>query len=283
MLAGVDVSNFQGAYGWSDEQFGFCKATEGTFFQDPTFAKNWQAMSAKSIRRGAYHFGHPSSSAANQAAYFTGLVKAHGLNTTDVLALDLEVSDGLPAAQVAGWAVQFCTAVEKSTGKNTWIYTDHSFIEGGYCDGLYKHPLWIADPSQPAGKPTSVAPWPIWVAQQCATKQVGSITVDTDFLNGDTEVWDALANLVQPVSYKTVTGVWVSAGMFSLTKLCQLTFNGTSVDGVQASTVLRLTLDNSPDQVFAPDLAAYISAGDLCNAPVPRGTTLYYPKKVQVS
>lgn len=278
MLRGVDVSNFQGNYPWTGgEEFGFAKATEGSFFRDPFFGHNWSAMGSKNILRGAYHFGHPGTSASAQAAFFVALVQAHGLHEFDVLALDLEVSDGLPAAKVAAWAVAFCDAVEQSTGKNVWVYANHAFINGGYCEGLFSRPLWIADPSSPEGMPSNVHPFPVWTAHQYGTKN----SVDQDVLNGDATVWRELANLVLAVRFKTVTASWVCEGQSSLVDLCDSRFNGTSVEGVMASTVLRLTLDNSPDQIFSPDLAAYISAGDLTHAHIPRGVKLFYPKRVK--
>jgi GH25 family lysozyme M1 (1,4-beta-N-acetylmuramidase) len=276
MIHGVDVSNNNGAFAWTSEAFGFAKATEGTFFKDPLFLTNWLQMSAKGILRGAYHFGHPGTSAADQAAFFVAYVKAHTLEVNDVVALDLEVTDGLTPAEVAAWAVTFCEAVEKATGKNTWIYTTHSFIDEGCCEGLFTRPLWIADPSAPEGQPASVHPWPVWAAHQYGSSR----GVDQDVLNGDGEVWRKLANLVHVT--KTVTSSWLCQGQLSLTELCAGKFGGTSVEGLGASTVLRMTLEHSPDHVFADALAAYISRGDLAGSAVPRGTTLFYPKRVQV-
>lgn len=278
MLPGVDVSNNNGPYKWTAGGFGIVKATEGAFFKDSLFPQNWSAMSTLGVLRGAYHFGHPGTPADIQASYFVSYVKAHGLESADILALDIEVSDGLPAAKVSAWAVEFCTAVEKATSKNVWIYTNHAYISEGYVAGLEKHPLWIADPSSPEGKPADVHPWPVWVVHQ-----YGSIGgVDRDVLNGDATVWKELANLVPSVKYKTVTGYWDCMGQLSLVELCKTGFGGTAVPGLMASTVLRLTLDNSPNQVFPGALAAYISAGDLVKAKVPKGVRLFYAKRVEV-
>lgn len=274
MISGVDVSNFQGNYNWTDEDFGFAKATEGTFFRDPFLAHNWSGMGQKGILRGAYHFGHPGTSAKDQAAFFVATVQAHTLGVDDVLCLDLEVTDGCSAAQVAKWAVTFCTEVEKRTGKNCWVYTNHAFINEGCCAGLFSRPLWIADPSAPRGAPGSVHPWPVWVAHQYGAKS----GVDVDVLNGDAGVWRQLANLVQAPP-KTVTAPWDCQGQMSLVELCSSRFGGTSVDGLVASTVLRVTLANSPGHLFPEGLSAYISGGDLAKTPVPRGTRLFYPKK----
>lgn len=278
MINGVDVSNNNGAHAWTSEGFGFAKATEGTFFKDPLFGGNWSGMLSKNVLRGAYHFGHPGTSATDQAAFFAAYVKAHGLATNDVLCLDLEVTDGQSPAHIAAWAVSFCEAVEKATGKNTWIYTDHAFINDGCCNGLFTRPLWIADPSAAAGHPSDVHPWPVWVAHQYGTKS----GVDQDVLNGDASTWRKLANLVSVTRWKTVTGQWDCQGQLSLVELCRDKFNGTAPEGVGASTVLRMTLDNSPNRAFAADLAAYVSRGDLAGKPCPRGVRLFYPKRVEV-
>lgn len=282
MLHGVDVSHWNGAYPWDQgEAFGFAKATEGTFYRDDQFKHNWDTMWVKKILRGAYHFGHPGTSPVAQADYFVSFVKAHGLTANDVLALDLEVSDGLPAAAVAAWAVAFVKRVESQTGKNVWLYANGDYIANGFCAGLLACPLWVANPSGTPGNVTvDIHPWPVWAVQQHAFGTGGK--PDLDVLNGDAQVWEQLANLVQPVKYKTVTSKWVCQGQDSLTQLCASKFNGTSA-AIGASTVLRLTLDNSPDKLFANDLAAYITAGDLATKPVPKGVTLYYPKRVKVS
>ncbi len=282
MIEGVDVSNYNGAYPWTGgERLGFAKATEGTFFKDPWFPHNWNTMWARHILRGAYHFGHPGTSATEQAHFFVAYVKAHGLEKFDALALDLEVTDGRTPAEVAAWAVEFVSLVEKLTGKNVWVYTDGAFITGGYCAGLYKHPLWVASPGNEPGHPSvSLGQWKVWVLHQYAFGEGGA--PDRDVLNGDADVWEALVNLTPAVTYKTVTGRWDCEGMSSLTELCAGRFNNTAVPGISASTVLRLTLDNSHDQLFASDLARYISAGDLVHTPVPKGVVLFYPKRVKV-
>jgi len=281
MIHGVDVSRWQGAYPWnSGEQFGIAKATEGTFYKDDEFGHNWDTMFSKKILRGAYHFGHPGTSAVAQADYFVEYVRQHGLTVNDALALDLEVNDGLNPAAVAAWAVAFVKRVEATTKKNVFVYTDGAFIANGSCSGLTASPLWIANPSAagPGQVSVPIAPWPVW-----AIHQYGSAGgIDRDVLNGDAQVWEQLVNLVPVVKYKTVTGKWVCEGENSLTQLCAGKFGNTAAGGVGASTVLRLTLDNSPDKLFANDLAAYITAGDLAKTAVPKGVVLYYPKRVKV-
>jgi GH25 family lysozyme M1 (1,4-beta-N-acetylmuramidase) len=190
---GIDVSSYQGAFDWLAEKgsisFGFAKATEGSTITDPEFSWNWQQIKALGIVRGAYHFGHPRNGAANDARAFLAVVRAQGLGHSDLLALDLETTDGLAPAQVAAYARNWCAEVRAATGRIPIVYTFISFAREGNCAGLGGHPLWIADPSSPAGYPTVPAPWTTWAFHQYATT-----LVDRDVFNGDTAALKKFAN-----------------------------------------------------------------------------------------
>ncbi|MCW2910403.1 MAG: hypothetical protein JWL68_5192 [Actinomycetia bacterium] len=196
--AGIDLSSYQPSFDWSAEKgrisFAFIKATEGTTIRDPSFAANWQRAKDIGIVRGAYHFGHPGNGAATEATAFLDTVRAHGLNAGDLLALDLEVSDGLGPARVAEYARNWCADVHKATGHTPVVYTFLSFAQQGNCAGLGHYPLWIAEPSAPAGRPVVPRPWSAWKFHQYGTAPVGSNTVDVDVFNGGTAALKAFAN-----------------------------------------------------------------------------------------
>lgn len=69
---------------------------------------------------------------------------------------------------------------------------DHGLLTAGETAAqraqLLSYPLWIADPSDPAGKPR-IEGWSCWTLDQFST--AGGI--DRDVLNGGVEVWRALA------------------------------------------------------------------------------------------
>jgi lysozyme len=182
-IAGIDVSAIgQGAsFDWAAERgtigFAFAKASEGLTFDDPDFARNWADIKAEGIVRGAYHFGHPSLSAQEQAAYFLGIVKAQGLAAGDLLALDLEDADGLPAAAVAAWAVSFTAAVHAAVAAWPVVYANDSFILDGFCAGLGACPLWFADPS---GLGLPHGPWSL-----VSFEQTGVRGTDLDVFYGN--------------------------------------------------------------------------------------------------
>jgi lysozyme len=195
---GIDVSNFQPGFDWAAEKgrisFAFIKATEGESFIDPDFASNWREAKAIGIVRGAYHFGYPRNSAAAEAAAFVAEVRAHGLEPGDLLALDLETTDNLPPAEVSRYAQNWCADVHQATGHTPVVYTFLSFAQAGNCAGLGHYPLWIAEPSFPAGHPEVPLPWTTWAFHQYGTTRVGLNTVDVNVFNGDTAALKAFAN-----------------------------------------------------------------------------------------
>ena len=196
--AGIDISNFQPAFDWAAEKgrisFAFIKATEGKTFTDPEFGTNWRHAKAIGIVRGAYHFGRPANGAAADAAHFVAVVRAHGLAAGDLLALDLETTDGLGPAQVSAYARHWCADVAKATGHTPIVYTFLSFAQEGNCAGLGRYPLWIAEPSAPAGHPVVPRPWTAWHFHQYGTARVGNNTVNVNVFNGDTAALKAFAN-----------------------------------------------------------------------------------------
>lgn len=186
MLRMRDVSNHQGALDISskfpDAHVIACKATEGTGFADPTFQSDWNQAKAADKARIAYHFFHPSISAMAQARFFLDNVATAGMRNGDLLAIDLEASDGMPAAKVAAAAVEFVHAVEKETRAKPLVYTFIDFAHEGNCQGLGGYPLWIADPSSPAGRPVVPPPWETWLIHQYGVLR----RIDIDVVNVDT-------------------------------------------------------------------------------------------------
>ena len=80
---GTDVSHYQGSINWTPVKnagvtFAWAKATEATYYTDPTFTANETGARGAGIYIGAYHFARPSAnpnitgpnSADSEAAYF---------------------------------------------------------------------------------------------------------------------------------------------------------------------------------------------------------------------
>lgn len=175
MLSMQDISNWQGPNApelVAKNEVLAIKATEGAGFQDPDFENNWRFADASEKARLAYHYFHPSIPAQVQARYFLDYVDRFGIETGDLFAIDLEVTDHRDPAEVSRGAKQFVEEVNHETGASCWVYTYRFFSENpdgtetGNTTGLENSPLWIADPSSPPGRPRVPKPWSLWTAHQ---------------------------------------------------------------------------------------------------------------------
>ena len=166
---GLDVSNYQGRYPWSEAvrvfpglAFGIHRATQGlgqpgTVSPDPDIEWNHQQIRDNGLRRGAYHFLDPFQSGRAQARYFVDVLGHIGLVDRDMLWCDNETEGPSPAA-TAACAVDFMDELSTLRPHNPkGAYTFISFSDSGYCAGLGGWPLWLAWPGNSA--PAPPPPW----------------------------------------------------------------------------------------------------------------------------
>src|SRR5215472_14875034 len=174
-IRGVDVSSFQGPPGaWQGQARGVkwvaVKLTElqpnDVPFINPDAPADWAFVGSKKLGRIAYMFGHPSVSPKKSVALLAGELKRLGVRDTDGIMLDLEVTDGLSPAKVSAWARAVMAELRKEFGRTPFLYTFIDFAREGNTSGLEKYPLWISDPSSPAGHPVVPPPWKDWVIHQ---------------------------------------------------------------------------------------------------------------------
>ncbi len=183
----VDLSHFNTVTSFSEiKQSGMVgvihKATEGTNWQDPTYASRKQQALAAGLWWGAYHFGVNEDGAA-QAKYFLSVVNP---GPQDLLALDFEQN---PSSQMTiAQAEQFVTEVYNSTGRYPGFYSDALVgdLLGGSPNSILANCwFWRA---QYGGSSPSVPPaWPSWTMWQYT--ESGSVpgvggNVDRDTFNG---------------------------------------------------------------------------------------------------
>ncbi|HEX3762717.1 MAG TPA: GH25 family lysozyme [Kofleriaceae bacterium] len=191
-IKGVDVSHFDGTVDWGAARragitFAIIKATEGTSFVDNHFATNWTNTGANGIVHGAYHFFRPESDPVAQADFF---VKIAGSPKSGDLppVIDLEVTDGLTAAQVASGARTFLQRLQQKTGRVPMIYTSvrvFNTLLGGPA-GFGPYSLWVANwnvrcPNIPNPPWTR---WTFWQSSATGTVAGFSDPVDVDNFNG---------------------------------------------------------------------------------------------------
>ena len=160
-LAGIDVSNNNGAFDWEAWRgkitFAGIKISEGLTFADPDAARNMAGAKSIGVVRIAYHFLRPSLSGADQALWFLKLARAAGLAPGDLVMADAEDADGKTPAEVAACVSVFAAGV-RAIGAWPVVYTTQSFAEGGYVGSSGQCPAFIANPSH-VGLPSPIGPW----------------------------------------------------------------------------------------------------------------------------
>lgn len=168
-LSGVDVASHQGQPDWravaaSGVSFAITKATGGTWYTNPTFARNWLEIKAAGMVRGAYHYAFESSGQdlpgdgpEAEADYFClALERAGGAAPGDLLALDIEDGEGM----LGEWCLRWLKRVEQRTRIRPLVYTG-AWFAGPH--GLAKTPeladyaLWLA--AYQTAPPAAPAPW----------------------------------------------------------------------------------------------------------------------------
>jgi lysozyme len=191
MISGIDISHHNGHIDWAKmkglgKAFAFLKATEGTSFIDPMFARNLRDCRSAGLPVGAYHFFRPELDPALQSSLFLRVVgKAQHGDLPPVL--DWEVSDNVrPGVQVQRAKI-WLEHVEQFYGKPPIIYGSPSFLAGlGLPVWFTNYKLWIANYGVHA--PHIPAPWKSHLFWQ--TSDAGGL--DLDVFNGTPDQLNAL-------------------------------------------------------------------------------------------
>jgi lysozyme len=207
--SGPDVSGWQHPNGYTIDwnaakvaggaQFAFVKATEGTGYASQYFAKDFAALKAAKLVRGAYHFAQPAAGTANavaQARYYVAQVGKLGSPGDLPPVLDLEVTGGLGSTALIAWTKAYVNEVERLTGRPVMFYTSPSFWKSAMANTTIfsGRPLWIATwGSQPilAGGWTK---YTFWQYTDKGKLPGMAAPVDMNVFNGTTAQLQALAN-----------------------------------------------------------------------------------------
>lgn len=196
---GVDVSSYQGDVAWSalwssGARWSYTKATEGTSYQNPSFAQQYDGAYRVGMVRGAYHFAAPdSSSGAAQADYFIdhgGRWSPDGRTLPG--ALDIEWNPygdacyGKSKSGMVAWIHAFLNRYKARTGRNAVIYTATNWWNN--CTGGYKgfgstNPLWVARYASTVGE--LPAGWSRYLMWQYTSS--GPIVGDHDKFNASSD------------------------------------------------------------------------------------------------
>ena len=193
---GIDVSSYQKKVDWSAANsagvyFSYVKATESNHHVDSEFKRNWQILKETGIARGAYHFFKPEVDAMAQAKHFIATVK---LETGDLPpVLDIEVSDGVAAADIDKDILIWLKAVEAAYGVKPVIYSDPAFINQYLSKGFESYPLWLARYTHKVPKaPAEWKDWNFWQCSQSGTVAGVKTKVDKTIYRGSESHWQTL-------------------------------------------------------------------------------------------
>ena len=206
---GIDVSNHQGWINWQavaesgGASFAFMKATEGTYYNDTWFARNWLQAAEWDIPRGAYHFARPSRGLPEQEAQFflNTVLNTGPLREGDMLVLDMEDEQyhgGGPYGSAGAWSLGFLQYLEAAVGFRPIFYwaTWYRLLDIQAVPELGQYPLWLA--SYQALMPMVPAPWDIlsfW--QYTSSGHMPGVQGDCD-LNEFNGRWENIKLLGKP-------------------------------------------------------------------------------------
>lgn len=203
---GVDVSSHQGSVNWSTlwgsgVKWAYAKATEGTYYTNPSFAQQYNGSYNVGMIRGAYHFATPdTTTGAAQANYFVdhgGGWSKDGRTLPGVL--DIEWNPygdqcyGKTAASMVSWIKDFTNTYKARTGRDAVIYTATSWWQS--CTGNSAafgttNPLWVARYAAAVG--ALPAGWGFYTMWQYTS--TGPTVGDHNKFNGALDRVQALAN-----------------------------------------------------------------------------------------
>lgn len=164
-VMGIDVSSHQGTIEWSKVKadgfsFAYIKATEGSGYTDPEFARNWKEARASGITTGAYHYFTLCSSGEAQARDFLATAPV----SDDALppALDLEFDGACekrPEAERAHQEIaDFLDLVEKAWGRRVVIYSSYDWRAHYGLPQADNRPEWLFDGE---ARP-EISDWAVW-------------------------------------------------------------------------------------------------------------------------
>lgn len=189
------------------------KATEGSTYIDPTFRTYWADLKQDGIYRSAYHFFRKAVTAASQALNYVTLLRSVGVDSKDILELDIE-EDGTTATQIIAWL----DVVEKQFSNQIMIYSRANILNAiamtaTQRERLKKYPIWTAGyPTNPAlftdppqiYRPDATKWGRVWAWQYSEDGQVDGVEGEIDLNWMSPELVGYLTGAINMTSYGKV-------------------------------------------------------------------------------
>jgi uncharacterized protein (TIGR03382 family) len=190
-VKGMDVSYYQGTIDWAKVkadgvQYAIIRVSDGLNTPDTKFDSYWAGSRAAGVLHGAYQFFEPSQDPIAQADML--LAKIGTLQPDDLPpTIDVEVTDGLTATQVAAKVKQWIAHVKAAVGRDPIVYTGMYFWRDSVGGANVLPSALFHAQYTTAACPDIAAPWTTWAFwQYTSTGTVNGISggVDVDRWNG---------------------------------------------------------------------------------------------------
>ena len=198
-LNGIDIANYQANLnaGTIGADFVIIKATQGTWYVNPSCDRHYQQAKAAGKLLGVYHYAEGGDPKA-EANYF--LANINGYIKEAIICLDWEsVDNSRWGKSDAEWVKTWCDYVHSKTGVRPIVYIQASAISR--LAGIGDYGLWVAQYA--SNEPTGYQAHP-WNEGKyaCAIRQYtshGSLAgyggnLDLDIAYMDAEAWHKYAN-----------------------------------------------------------------------------------------
>lgn len=202
-ILGIDVSHFNGRVNWkevreSGVKFAFIKATEGAFFSDNYYERNFEEALCNNINVAPYHFVSPRSNAVSQAEFFCKklLKNPDDMLLTPVLDIEWDFKKGIDQwlninnRERIDFIFAIITFIEDKIGRKPTIYTSKSFwdekIHLTDKHNISNYPLWINDYHKDIIEPNLPRDWNKWTFWQFTEQfEIKGKKFDTSRYNKD--------------------------------------------------------------------------------------------------
>lgn len=194
-IHGIDISRYQPDVDWNTLkavnvnqdtvafQFVFIKATEGIFWEDPTFDDNWNDALKNRVTRGAYHYFKPNANALLQAKNFISSVQLKKGDLPPVV--DIEEAGKKNKRELVSALKVYVSAIEKKYGVKPIIYSNINFIENYLADDFKTYKFWVAHYYVDDLKISDEIDWAFWQYHDKAHLINSASGYDVNVFNGN--------------------------------------------------------------------------------------------------
>lgn len=175
-IHGADLSHWQSgtlnfaAAKKAGLRFLYHKATEGTGYTDPNYARRRTQARGAGVPFGAYHFAKTSGSPETQASHFLKVAAPRKGDMRPMLDFEDPALGRWSVARKSDFVRRFVAVIERETGVKPFIY-----IPGTWAlNSTFDCPLWVPRYSNSNAAPRIPRPWKTYTVWQFSNGVYGN-------------------------------------------------------------------------------------------------------------